>query len=65
MSEWGIDLNCFSCIYSNLELSKLGTCKAYPEGIPHSIASGEADHRKPVDGDKGIQYYAREKQNTR
>lgn len=31
-------------------------CKAFPEGLPESVASEGADHRKPLPGDNGIQF---------
>lgn len=32
------------------------TCKAFPEKIPEEIWLGENDHRKPFEGDNGIQF---------
>ena len=60
MSEWGIDLNCFGCEHYHLEMSKFGTCDAYPDGIPLAIASGEFDHRKNFIGDRNLTYSKRE-----
>lgn len=31
-------------------------CDAYPGGIPESIYSGGADHRKPLPGDHDVQF---------
>jgi hypothetical protein len=31
-------------------------CEAFPYGIPFAIRAGVVDHRKPVDGDRGIQF---------
>ena len=42
--------NCLICnnllVYPN--------CKAFPNGIPKKILTGEYDHTKSVDGDNGI-----------
>ncbi|MBW3609496.1 MAG: hypothetical protein KY463_14365 [Actinobacteria bacterium] len=31
-------------------------CSAFPYGIPFAIRAGFVDHRKPIDGDRGIQF---------
>tara|TARA_Y100000310_G_scaffold63233_2_gene58556 strand:+ start:15848 stop:16012 length:165 start_codon:yes stop_codon:yes gene_type:complete len=31
-----------------------GICKAFPDGIPGKVLSGEVDHSKPIKGDGGI-----------
>jgi len=40
---------------------KYGSCKAFPQGIPHAILSGELGHFRSVEGDDGIVYKPREK----
>lgn len=32
------------------------TCKAYPNGIPPEILTGQVLHNKPYRGDNGIQF---------
>jgi len=36
------------------------SCKAFPNGIASGILTGEIDHRKPINGDNGIQFEKRE-----
>ena len=31
-------------------------CKAFPDGIPEKILTGEHDHTKPFKGDNGIRF---------
>lgn len=38
------------------EMTERHVCKAFPNGIPYAIASGENKHSKPIFGDHGIQY---------
>lgn len=54
-------LECAYCIHldkrcNRPELLRPLRCAAFPDGIPHQIASGNLSHRKPVDGDHGIQF---------
>lgn len=50
---------CLYCIYYNEK--KIGTCKAFPNGIPHEIASSEFNHINPHPDDRGIQFELDEK----
>jgi len=45
---------CLTC--ANLIDNFEETCRAFPKGIPKEILSNENDHKKPVEGDQGIQY---------
>lgn len=49
---------CFKCRHYIREddLRKPMHCTAFPERIPQAILTSEADHRKPFDGDHGIQF---------
>lgn len=52
--EFQISL-CVSCVHKH---TTGATCKAFPNGIPDAILTGEHDHHKPYKGDKNIQYKA-------
>ncbi|MBT4815295.1 MAG: hypothetical protein HON70_06330 [Lentisphaerae bacterium] len=36
------------------------TCPAFPEGIPDEIWRGDNNHQAPFEGDNGIQFEARD-----
>jgi hypothetical protein len=45
-------LGCAHCIHRTDR-----TCRAFPNGIPDSISSGEVRHDKPIDGDRGFRFF--------
>jgi len=47
---------CFYCKHFHKSKRGVFACKAYPDGIPDDILFNEVDHRKPVEGDRGIQF---------
>lgn len=49
-------LGCLSCRHVD---STKGTCRAFPQGIPMAIASGDYDHRQPWPDDNGIRFELR------
>jgi len=40
----------------NLKKGIIGTCKAFPDGIPEDIWLGKVDHKKPYPRDNGIRF---------
>ena len=44
-----------TCIYCK-HLSDKFKCLAFPDGIPEEILTGDHDHKKPFEGDNGIQF---------
>lgn len=45
---------------SQLTTPNLLTCKSFPKGIPVKILKWQADHRFPVEGDRGVRFVVRE-----
>lgn len=49
--------SCMNCANLNRSGPYL-SCKAFPNGIPLDIQSGETPHINPIEGDNGIQWEA-------
>ena len=47
---------CSSCKHFDRETLDREVCKAYPDGIPAQILSGNYAHRTPFEGDNGIHW---------
>lgn len=51
---------CLWCRHSNIRPGETEyldyTCTAFPEGIPDEILDNRFDHRRPLEGDHGIQF---------
>jgi len=45
------------------EKTEVNYCRAFPNGIPDDIAYGDNLHLKPIEGDNGIQFVEKEKEN--
>jgi hypothetical protein len=47
----------FICPYCKHTLENTNTrCAAFPDGIPQDVLVTRVNHRKPVEGDHGIQF---------
>lgn len=51
-----ITSQCSCCKHFNRQDTAAETCAAFPTGIPPLILTNAIDHRKAVDGDRGIRY---------
>jgi hypothetical protein len=47
-----IETVCFKCAH----LDRYPKCEAFPDGIPQEVRDGLNDHKKPIEGDHGIQF---------
>ena len=45
---------CYSC--EHFDKRNTDVCEAFPKGIPRKIFWDGYDHRKPFEGDNGIQF---------
>lgn len=55
---------CLDCKYYRPEPGRRPACDAFPDGIPRPILISKADHRKPYEGDNGIQFEPKEDEAT-
>ena len=47
----------FVCPYcKHVDKTRQTQCAAYPNGIPQDILTTRINHRRPVEGDQGIQF---------
>lgn len=53
-----ISPQCVTCA-NLLDAGAKRQCKAYPNGIPDEVWTGLINHRRPYQGDNGIQYERR------
>lgn len=44
------------CVHCTHKHKSGATCRAFPDGIPMKILLNEHDHRKPFEGDNGVQF---------
>lgn len=47
---------CTTCTRYDLDDSRIVACDAFPNGIPDAITTNQTDHRRPVEGDQGMQW---------
>lgn len=51
-----VDPQCYYCKHFHLADKQKNACDAFPDGIPGGVFLNLLDHRKPIDGDHGIQF---------
>lgn len=47
---------CNDCKHRSKQWPNEIKCDAFPDGIPDEVLFCDLDHRKPIDGDRGIQF---------
>jgi hypothetical protein len=52
----GLPPICIHCRRLDRQGDDQFACTAFPGGIPEAIIMSTVDHRKPVDGDHGLQF---------
>ena len=57
------DNSCLNC--KNYDQDSFGNCKAYPDGIPFEIISGELSHLVNQPNDSGIKFEPIEDEDDR
>ena len=50
-----------SCLFCRWKNKGSKTCKAFPNGIPEEILSGQNPHTSPYEGDNGIVFSPKER----
>jgi len=54
--------SCLNC--KHFFKDRFGKCKAFPDGIPFAIVSGQEEHINKVPGDNGIRFEPIEEANA-
>ena len=54
MGDRAKEISCLDC--KHFDLGNWGTCKAYKDGIPFEIVSGELSHTDKLPNDNGIRF---------
>ena len=61
LGKFGLDVAPSQCSLCRHRRDGLpAACDAFPAGIPFAIQANEADHRRPIEGDGGIRFEARD-----
>ncbi len=47
---------CFRCRHLDLDNIEARRCRAFPDGIPVAVWTGDHDHQTPFPGDHGVRF---------